>query len=105
MPVCEADVAFSNLRRTDDGRYLDESTGHRLGDSNDLDDAARMERGIRLSLAKSPAEAVRAQRAVFLSRFATPAPAAASTSQPASEPSPGANCVGPIKSDVTPVEK
>lgn len=78
LPIADADEAFSNLRRTDDGRYLDESTGHRLGDSSELDEAVVMERGIRLSLAKTPAEAVRAQRAAFLSRFATASSSSAS---------------------------
>jgi len=60
LPFCEADEMFSTLRRGEDGRYLDESTGHRLGSSSDhLDQSAALERDLRLSLAKTPAEAVR----------------------------------------------
>ncbi|ODM97631.1 Ataxin-3 [Orchesella cincta] len=80
LPFSEADEVFSNLRRTEDGSYFDDGEGHRLG-SDQLDEATAMERGLRLSLAKTPAEAVRAQRAAFLSRFTAPTPAEAASNQ------------------------
>lgn len=78
LPVCDADNAFTHLRRTDDGRYLDESTGYRLGTSSDHPLQTPSECGIRVSLAKNNAEALRAQRAAFLNRFATQQPATSS---------------------------
>lgn len=92
IPYVEADTSFSNLRRTEDGRYLDESTGHRLGSSDQLDEGAVMERGLRLSLAKTPAEAVRAQRAMFLSRFES----STSTSPKSEQTSPSSNSTNTV---------
>lgn len=69
LPECEADNLFSTLRRGEDGKYIEEveETGQILG--SNLDEEESLQRGIQLSLAKTPAEAIRTQREAFLARF------------------------------------
>lgn len=94
LPISEADEVFTSLRRGEDGNYLDEGIGHRLG-SESLDKAKALERDLRLSLARTPAEAVRAQRAAFLSRFAPKNSTSEENNQPSSSSSDSATDYSP----------
>jgi hypothetical protein len=80
LPECDADRLFRALPRGEDGKYIEEEIGYKLG-ASDLNEEESVRRGIQLSLAKTPAEALRAQRAAFLDRLAA---AASSASKPES---------------------
>lgn len=73
LPENEADLAWSCLQKGEDGKYIDEyeETGHRLGSADCVSEEEQLQRGIQLSLAKTPAEVIRAQRSIFLSRLST----------------------------------
>lgn len=74
---CEADQLFSALRRTEDGKYVDElpDPGHRLGSSTAGDDDGLLRRGSDSGTEESlsKAEAIRRQREQFLQRFSSSA--------------------------------
>jgi len=81
LPECEADNLFIALRRGEDGKYveeIEETAGYKLG--SELDEEESLHRGIQLSLAKTPAEAIRAQREAFLNRFGSTSSCAATVS-------------------------
>lgn len=66
----------TDLRRNGDGKYIDEllDPGYTLGSINGDSEEVLLQRGIDLSLSKTPAEAIRRQREQFLKRFQTDQP-------------------------------